>query len=140
MFLQFIDKFACDSTKLAGSIFPTNPDLANILGRTDFNFENFHFFPFFGPQISGFPGPQISKFPDFQVPSFPDAACAAAAGRTLRSQPDPYPNAPRDQILTQTIKMCNFNYMSLWCDLRAISKLIVFSGLHANCEHQNNQS
>ena len=44
-------------------------------------------------QISGFPGPQISKFPDFQVPRFPDAA-----GRTLRSQSDPSPNAPRDQI------------------------------------------
>ena len=47
-------------------------------------------------QISGFPGPQISKFLDFQVPRFPDAA--AADGRTLRSQPDPSPNAPRDQI------------------------------------------
>ena len=49
-------------------------------------------------QISGFPGPQISKiprFPDFQVPGFPDAA---AAGGFLRSQPDPFPNAPGDQI------------------------------------------
>ena len=37
---------------------------------------------------------------DFQVPRFPDAAASAAAadGRTLRSQPDPSPNAPRDQI------------------------------------------
>ena len=51
-------------------------------------------------QVSGFPGPQISIFPDFQVPSFPDAADAGAAGagRILRSQPDPSPNAPRDQI------------------------------------------
>ena len=66
----------------------------------DRDFENFYFFSFFGPQISGFPGPQISKFPDFQVPRFPDAAAAdsAADGRTLRSQPDPSPNAPRDQI------------------------------------------
>ena len=39
------------------------------------------------------PRPQISKFPDFQVPRFPDAA-----GRTLRSRPDPSPNAPKDQI------------------------------------------
>ena len=52
------------------------------------------------------------KFPDFWVPDFqisslgpglgPDAAAAGAgagaAGRTLRSQPDPSPNAPRDQI------------------------------------------
>ena len=49
-------------------------------------------------QIPRFPGPQISKFPDFQVPRFPDAAGGAAAGRTLRSQLDPSPNAPRDQI------------------------------------------
>ena len=27
-----------------GGFFPTNPDLANILGRTDFDFENFIFF------------------------------------------------------------------------------------------------
>ena len=33
--------------------------------------------------------------PYFQIPRFPDAA---GAGRTLRSQPDPSPNAPRDQI------------------------------------------
>ena len=48
------------------------------------------------------------KFPDFWVPDFqisslgpglgPDAAAAGAAGRILRSQPDPSPNAPRDQI------------------------------------------
>ena len=65
----------------AGRIFvPTNPDLADILGRTDLNFENFYFF-------------------DFLDPRFPDAAASAAAdGRTLRSQPDPSPNTPRDQI------------------------------------------
>ena len=34
-------------------IFPTNPDLADILGRTDFDFENFYFFLFFGSQIFG---------------------------------------------------------------------------------------
>ena len=85
---------------------PTNPDLADILGRTDLNFENIYFLDFWMPnfwmsrspdlQISGFPGPQISKSPDFQVPRFPDAA--AGAGRILRSQPGPSPNAPRDQI------------------------------------------
>ena len=55
--------------------------------------------PYF--QISGFPGPQISKFPDLQIPRFPGSRfpdAAAACGRTLRSQPDPSPNAPRDQI------------------------------------------
>ena len=49
-------------------------------------------------KISVFPGPQVSKFPDLQIPRFPDAGAAAAAGRTLRPQPDPSPNAPRDQI------------------------------------------
>ena len=49
--------------------------------------------------ISRPPDLQIPKIPDFQVPRFPDAAGGAAgAGRTLRSQPDPSPNAPRDQI------------------------------------------
>ena len=31
-----------------GGFFPTNPDLADILGRTDFDFENFYFFDFLG--------------------------------------------------------------------------------------------
>ena len=31
----------------------TDPDLADTLGRTDLDFENFYFFDFFGPQISG---------------------------------------------------------------------------------------
>ena len=59
---------------------PTNPDLADILGRTDLNFDIFYFFfiTFWTPtfwisrspdlQIPRFPGPQISKFPDFQIP------------------------------------------------------------------------
>ena len=34
-------------------VFPANPDLADILGRTDFDFEIFYFFDFFGSQISG---------------------------------------------------------------------------------------
>ena len=40
--------------------FPTNPDLADILGRTDLDFENFYLFDFLDP-----------KFLDFQVPRFP---------------------------------------------------------------------
>ena len=43
---------------------PTNPDLADILGDTDFDFENLYFFGFWGIphfQISRF---QISKFPE----------------------------------------------------------------------------
>ena len=48
-------------------------------------------------QIYRFPAFQISKFSDFQISRFPDAA-GAGAGWILRSQPDPSPNAPRDQI------------------------------------------
>ena len=43
-----------------GGFFPTNPDLADILGRTDLDFENLYFFHFLDPQ-----------FLDFQVPRFP---------------------------------------------------------------------
>ena len=43
-----------------GGIFPTNPNLADILGRTDLDFENFHF-GYFGFQIPKFPNPPISK-------------------------------------------------------------------------------
>ena len=39
-----------------GGFFPTNPDLANILGDTDFDFENFHFFIFWFPDFQTGPG------------------------------------------------------------------------------------
>ena len=46
----------------AGRIFvPTHPDLVDILGRTDLNFDIFYFFDFLDP-----------KFLDFQVPRVPD--------------------------------------------------------------------
>ena len=46
----------------AGRIFPTNPNLADILGRTDLDFDNLEFFfHFLDP-----------KFLDFQVPRVPD--------------------------------------------------------------------
>ena len=34
-----------------GGFFPTNPDLADILGRTDLDFENFYFLFFLGPKF-----------------------------------------------------------------------------------------
>ena len=42
-----------------GGFFPANPDLADILGNTDLDFENLNFLIFLDP-----------KFPDFQVPDF----------------------------------------------------------------------
>ena len=57
-----MEKLAWGGPKWAPrGLFPTNPNLAEILGKTDLDFETFHFFCFFGFQISGFPGPQISK-------------------------------------------------------------------------------
>ena len=68
--------------------FPTNPDLADILGRTDLDFENSDFFDFLNLtfldlvpispnfwisrspdlQISRSLNSQMSRFPDFQTP------------------------------------------------------------------------
>ena len=89
---------------------PPNPDLADSFGRTDLNFENFDLLYFLDQKFLDFQVPRspnfwISRSPDLRIPRvpgpqisrFPDAACAGV-GRTLRSQLDPSPNAPRDQI------------------------------------------
>ena len=46
-------------------MFSTNPDHADILGDTDFDFENFFCVFFFYPRI---PDSWISRFLDFQIP------------------------------------------------------------------------
>ena len=40
-----------------GGVFPTNPDLADILGDTDFDFDNFYFLDFLGSQLGPGLGP-----------------------------------------------------------------------------------
>ena len=76
-----MEKIAWDGPKWGPrGLFPANPDLADILGRTDLNFQNFQFVFFCIPnvwifrspilQISKFPGPQISKFPVSKFPDF----------------------------------------------------------------------
>ena len=52
-----------------GGFFPTNPDFAYILGRTDLDFENFYFLDFLDP-----------KFLDFQVPRIPNSQIEAWPG------------------------------------------------------------
>ena len=48
-FFRPTQKMGPESPKRArGDFCPTNPDLADILGRTDLDFENFYFFHFFG--------------------------------------------------------------------------------------------
>ena len=57
-----MEKLACNGTKRGREVpSPTNPDLANIMGDTDVDFNAFYFLDFLD-----------SKFPDFQVPRFPD--------------------------------------------------------------------
>ena len=51
-FFRPTQKMGPDGPKWAQEdFFPTNPDLADILGRTDFDFENFYFFDFLGPKF-----------------------------------------------------------------------------------------
>ena len=63
-----MEKIACGGPKWGreGPI-PTNPDLADILGRTDLDFESFYFSHFVD-----------SKFLDFQVPRFPRSGLGRA--------------------------------------------------------------
>ena len=52
-------KIAWDGPKRGREvIFPANPNLADIFGDTDFDFENLYFLDLFGSQISGL-GPPI---------------------------------------------------------------------------------
>ena len=65
--------------------FLANPDLADILGRTDLDFENFYFWDFLASQISRFPGSKIldfpiSKFLDFPIPRFSHGGRAQVGG------------------------------------------------------------
>ena len=46
--------------------FITNLDLASILGRTDFDLENFHSGDSLGSHSSGFADSKIHGFPNFQ--------------------------------------------------------------------------
>ena len=72
-----MDKMASDGTKQGQEdFFPTSQDCANILGRTDLNFENFYFFEFLDPKFLDFQVPRspnfwISRSPDFQTPPPP---------------------------------------------------------------------
>ena len=63
-----MEKMAWDGPKWGREdFFPTNPDLANILGRTDLNVKNFYVFHFLD-----------LKFLDFQVPRFPKSGLGRA--------------------------------------------------------------
>ena len=50
-----------------GAVFSTNPDLANILGETDVDFENLYFSDFLDP-----------IFLDYQIPAHPDSKLSSS--------------------------------------------------------------
>ena len=57
-----MEKMAWDGPKWGREgFFPANPDLADILGDTDFDFENFVFFLVLDPKFQDF------RIPDFQI-------------------------------------------------------------------------
>ena len=58
-----MEKMAWDGPKWGQEdFFPTNADLADILGRTDLEFENFHLFHFVDPKFLDFQVPRLPKF------------------------------------------------------------------------------
>ena len=73
--------------------FPTDPDIADILGDTDFDFENLYFLNFWDP-----------KFPDFHFPRFPDSQTEAWA----RPGPDLGRLAHRSATPEYQISICYF--------------------------------
>ena len=63
-----MEKMASDGPKWSQEdLFPTNPDLADILGRMDLNFENLYLFDLLDP-----------TFLDFQIPGFPDSRLSSS--------------------------------------------------------------
>ena len=69
-----MDKIAWDGPKWGqDGIFPANPDLADILGRTGFSFHNLHAFDFLGPmEKMVWGGPKWSR--EGLFPANPDLA------------------------------------------------------------------
>ena len=96
-----MQKMALDGPKWdPQGFFPTNPDLADILGRTDLNFENFYFFDFLDSKFLGFqvprsPNSQISRSPHLQIPRFPDSQISH-----FQTPPAPPPDEFSDPNLT----------------------------------------
>ena len=70
-------------------LFPANPDLADTLGRTDFNFEIFFYVldpKFLDFQVPRSPNFWISRSPDLQIPRFPGPQISRRRRRRTNSQ------------------------------------------------------
>ena len=71
-FVRSMDKMAWDGPKQGQEdYFPTNPDLADILGRTDLDFDIFYVFDLFASQISRFLGSQNMYFTNIWISRLP---------------------------------------------------------------------
>ena len=69
-FFQSMEKSAWDGPKwVPRGLFPANPDLADILGRTDLSFEKFDFLELSDPKFLDFQVPRSSnpRFPGSQI-------------------------------------------------------------------------
>ena len=65
LFFWSMEKNVWDGPKWGREdVFLTNPELADILGRVDLDFDSFLCFGFLGPQHSRFPGARV---PNFQI-------------------------------------------------------------------------
>ena len=74
-----MEKMASDGPKWGQEdFFPTNPDLANTLGRTDLDFENFYFFHFLDPKFLDFPTSKKTGFPASKKSTRRPDACGVA--------------------------------------------------------------
>ena len=113
-FFRPMEKMASDGPKYGQEdFFPTNPDLADILGRTDLNFENF-FFDFLDPKFLDFQVPRspnfwISRSPDFQTPPPPTPP------------PPPPTDEPSDPNLTPLPTHPGIKYVA-----RALAAIYIF--------------
>ena len=79
-----------------GGFFPTNPDLADILGRTDLNFEILYFFELLEPKFLNFQVPrfqkiQISRSPDLQILRSPNSQISRFPDFQTLPTPAPVP-------------------------------------------------
>ena len=77
-------------------VFPTSPDLANILGDTDFDLPNLYFLDLFGSQIS--------RLLDFWIPSCQLAWLAQGQGGDSGRHSGPQNSGgPRNEDILQGV-------------------------------------
>ena len=92
----------------SGGFFPTNPDLADILGRTDFDFENFYLWDFLGPKILAWAhplGPHVGPPTWAHVAGLSQRENTLRKGKGILSGPDSQLNVPDSELSSQEPNM-----------------------------------